>query len=290
MRSVTPIPETTFQFPCYRTLNRSMGKVDAIIQSNEIAIQHFLAEAEKQTDRDAYLRSMNKRYGTNLLGYVDPATLGLRIRHLYLVSTYQQAEDFLRRFKEEHPRSREWAPRCELPLLEHVLRNIGPNYDASAKVVGRLEIKIFNYYRRVRNRFVHVEAAEEKRPDKGLETTARELRLAVDDHADLSTITAPNAYHAISFYDFVLFTATFKRIARGLCRAGRPEDEDIVRMVQRLDAHPRSTVNLKGLRKWKSRPERLKSALTTLLQVEFNLSEEESKPVVDLLIATPPLV
>ncbi len=61
-------------------------------------------------------------------------------------------------------------------------------------------------------------------------------------------------------------------------------------MVQRLDAHPRSTVNLKGLRKWKSRPERLKSALTTLLQVEFNLSEEESKPVVDLLIATPPLV
>jgi len=88
----------------------------------------------------------------------------------------------------------------------------------------------------------------------------------------------------------VLFDGTVRHIARRMCQAGKPDDEDIVRTVQRLDDQPQSTVNLKGLKRHKQKPGRLEQALAEMLRHQFSLNSKEAEPVVKLLLARPPLV
>lgn len=82
--------------------------------------------------------------------------LRTRVAHLCVVSAYQQAEEFLQQFKYEHPNSSPWKCEQRFSLMGNVLRNIGPGYAATVKIVGKLEIDIFDYYREVRNRFLRV--------------------------------------------------------------------------------------------------------------------------------------
>lgn len=88
----------------------------------------------------------------------------------------------------------------------------------------------------------------------------------------------------------MLFTATIRQIALRMCRAGKPSNEGIVCMVERLDALPESDVNLKWLRRYKLRPDLARNSLTRMLRRHFSLTSKESEPVVDLLMGRPPLV
>lgn len=278
------IPETSFKFPCFRALNLNMGKVDASVNCTELAVRRFVSEAREAADLRSYVQSLSGEYGVRV-DHVDLDTLRLRVSHLYVLSVYQQAEEFFRRFREEHPQSGSWTDDPQLPLFEKLLRNIGPTYAATRAVVGDLEISIFDHYREIRNRFMHTEA-DEGRADRRLEKTANKLREATQERQDYARPIAPNGYHEISFDDFILFTKTVKRIARAMCRAGRPTDLGIVRMVERLDKQEGSEVDLKKhFNRYADKPERLRNALAGILFYQFDLDREESEPIIDLMLS-----
>lgn len=280
-----PIPETSFKFPCYKSLNLNMGKLDAGVNCNELAVRRFLTEARAAPDLVSYVQSMSGEYGVRV-DHVDLQTLRLRVSHLYVLSVYQQAEEFLRRFRKEHPQAGSWAHNQELSLLENLLRNIGPSYKEVCDVVGELEIRIFDYYREIRNRFMHAEA-NEGRADGRLEKVARELWEATQGRQNHARPSAPNGYQEVSFDDFILFTRTVKRIGRAMCRAGRPTDAGIVRMVERLDKKENSQVDLKKhFNRYADKPGRLRDALAGVLFHQFDLGREESESIIDLMLAS----
>ncbi len=279
-----PIPETSFKFPCYKSLNLNMGKLDAGVNCNELAVRRFFREAHAAPDLISYVQSMSGEYGVRV-DHVDLETLRLRVSHLYVLSVYQQAEEFFHRFREEHPQASSWGYNQKLSLFENLLRNMGPSYKEVRAVVGELEIRIFDYYREIRNRFMHAEANEE-RADKRLEKVARELREATQERQNYARPSAPNGYQEVSFDDFILFTRTVKRIGRAMCRAGRPTDAGIVRMVERLDEQENSQVDLKKhFNRYAGKPGRLRNALAGVLFHQFDLDREESESIIDLMLA-----
>jgi hypothetical protein len=206
---------------------------------------------------------------------VDLEALSAQISQYHVVSVHQQFELFLREFRSEHPNSN-WEKVQGDDLLKSTLQSLGDGYAATGALVGRLEVDVADYYRRVRNKFVH--ALEEKE----VLVNAEELRSRVHESAGYDRILAPNEYAAIGFDDFVLFTRVTKQIGLRLCSVARPTDQEIAEMLSAKEDHRRSLNRV--VRRFRGEPERLTNALATLLRSTFSLETHESEPIIGLIL------
>lgn len=268
-----------FTFLSYRALKENLGRLDAIVECNELAVRKFISKAEIANDLEAYISDLSELHKVRV-NYVEIKALQRQIAQLYILLVYQQAEEFLEGFRDEYPRSNHWSYTDGDDLLTSILKNIGSNFLSNTNSIGKIQVEIFHYYRLVRNRFMHT-VIPDRRLDKYL-TGVLAFNSEIQKIYNISN--APNDFDNLTFDDFILFSRVIKDIARILCQLGCPTDTELVQMVLEFDKKEMHGVNLNIMKKWINNPVRMRKALSNLVGSLFSLGFSESESVVDGLI------
>lgn len=212
---------------------------------------------------------------------LDVPLLKRQIAQFHIASVHQEFEAFLKDVAREL-RSELVQRSAGESLLKSTLVSLIGGYDKAVNAVGRFEVDVAEYYRLVRNGFAHAgaEGAAKKNVDA--------LRKLVEKQGDsFSRLNAPNIYSAIEFDDFILFTRVVKQLANNLCQAARPTDQEILQMVIRLNETSHHNVSFRKLVSQNPAPARLRRALVGLLRTLYSLQEDESTPIIELLMCGP---
>jgi hypothetical protein len=204
--------------PCVISLRKRLGEADVTVECTELAVREFMDAYKEDPDtiHDLSLRHKIK------VDSVDADFLQVRVSQLYILSVYQLAEGFIKNFTSEHPLAKNWDKESDDDLLKSILKNIGPTYPEVVKKVGSFEIEVFDYYRNVRNRYVHP-AIDISSNDK----KANKLHQQAIGNPDYSRLNAPNIFNELSFDDFILFSRIIKKISVNLCRASKPTNQEL---------------------------------------------------------------
>lgn len=268
--------ETDFVFSSYRNLKKNLGKFDAIVECNEIAIRHFISKAKEKDDPRDYISNKSDKYNIRV-NDVSLKDFSVRPIHWYILSVYQQAESFLRSLKKEHPRETWPAPKDGESNLDFIIRSFGVSDKKIDNNIVKGLILVFSHYRLVGNRFRHTNIK-----DGRVSKSIKKIEEAGIDIEQVYGVQAPNPYDQMDFDDFILCTRVTSDIARWLCGIARPSDEEIVDMLFERESDPESDVQLSNLKKFSNNPDRFHESLSKLIEYEFALEPPESDPVVKL--------
>jgi hypothetical protein len=271
---------TTFRFAAYRDLKRTLGQINAVVETAELAMRAFAAQARIAPSAGVFVKEMSAAHGVRV-DSMDLLASARHMHHFYIMSVHQQLEVFLKALKKEHPRTT-WLDHKENSLLKNVLSSF-PEYQYSGMVdaVGRLEVDISDYYRNVRNALAHGD-------DKNSVSVAFKLRSKVQGSDSVYVkLAAPNTFDQTGFDDFILFTRAVKHIGLAFCSVARPTNSEIAVMLLDVPSPEQPQIDLARLEGKKRSPEALRSALGTLLRIRYGLDRHEAQPIVELLLSGP---
>ena len=270
---------TTFRFKCYRDLINTLGKLDAVVEFAEVSTREVLSQCGEGEDRRSHIKRLSQKHRV-VVDDVDPASVPTRMAQLYILSAYQQAEEFLQAFRSEHPDSGNWSYTsiADGDLLKRVASNIATNFLTATEQLGKLQCSVFELYRLHRNRFMHTDVKTQR-----IDSLADKLQGDVHAAPEFCKLNAPNHYHDASFDDYILFTRVIKHIAEAMCVVGRPTDAAIAEMLAKRFLPS----TLAKLNRSKNNTARRQQKLERILQKEYRLNVVESQPVIHELINGP---
>jgi len=141
---------TTFRYPCYRDLLKSLGTFDAICGYATIAIDFLGEELEQNPEPFEWLPRYSNGHGV-ILHNVDYGSLGPRLAEMFVLLVHARFEEFLRSFLHVHVAAQSWKPRGDLGLFEYVTKNLALVHSAN----GEDNRETIEYYRLARNAISH---------------------------------------------------------------------------------------------------------------------------------------
>ena len=152
--------------------------------------------------------------------------------------------------------------------LEILLRNMPCEYQTAVKAVGPQRKELAEYYRLVRNHFIHAHGDDKSK----VERQHHSLGDYVDElRGQYNVKTAPSLYDDLQFEDVILFTRLVKEIASSLCLAALPTDEQVA-----------DKINFNKVKAMIGSP-RLKQALKMQLSTQFGLDSVDSDRIASIL-------
>ena len=249
---------TTFRFQCYKVLLRTLGRIDAICTFSYLAVLRLQSEIGHENSPHLRLGEMAKEYSM-VVNHIDKEIMPNRLTLMYILAVYSQLEEFLKLLIQEHPNSKEWERKTDEDLIKFVLRSVV----VLNKNDCEYEREIVDYYRLVRNRFMHPGTKEIH-----LENQLKKLKKIIPN-SDYSS--EANLYHQVNHSDFDLFTRAVKVLAEKLCIKARPTDDQIVEMAK---------VDFKNLNKYRNNLERYRNALSQKFCMVYSLKGKESDEIV----------
>jgi hypothetical protein len=195
--------------------------------------------------------------------------LKTRSSQLHILSVYQQFEGYLIDLKKEIPFSLDLDNGNE-SLLKRMLKALND----SDKVVSQIEIDILEYYKNIRNVFMHPDIDDTK-----YDQISERIKNSVSgSYQALNRYEAPNKYNELNFDDFILFTKVAKDVAEKLCIVACPSAIEIAELIRKTDSY-------RGLNKYRNNRVRFGTAAETLCRCEYSINKEDSKDIVDNLWA-----
>jgi hypothetical protein len=261
-----------FRFSCAVSLYKELGRQDAIIETTEVAIRSFLFASETHGNFSSFLQAQSALVGIKV-DDVNLENFRLRIALGYIVSIHQSLEIFLRDFKDEYVGfyNETWNfADLEGDLLSKTIQKIG-KVDEVKKSVGVHLFSLLDYYRIVRNTFLHnlrifQESETGKniinKPNNRIENAFDELTPFLSTIAnDFPKLKAPNRYSQIDFDDFILFTRVLKIVVDRLMEFCKPNENQLFDYYQRLQL----------FRKYPSGSARKKNALIGEMNNRFGI-------------------
>jgi hypothetical protein len=255
----------------YRTLKRSVGVFDGLVEMTEIALREIEQQSSASGDASAFIRMLSGKHGIAVNYKQFPGVRWFHAANAIAV-THNTFDIFLDDFRLES------ISLLKLPAwdfgsrkdsrLEVLLRNMPCDYQAAVKAVGQKGQELAEYYRLVRNHFVHAHGDDDSK--------VRRQHLKLADYVDAlrqqySVKAAPSLYDDLQFEDVILFTRLVKDIASSLCQAAIPTDEQIAERVE-----------IKSMRGMIGSP-RLKQALMMELSTQFGLDPVDSDRIATIL-------
>lgn len=236
--------------PSYQLLNLLLGQADAGIEWLEVGFRHLAAESS--AGGSERVQSLADTYGVKVNTF-DPASLRKQWAHLQIVSVWQYTELFMDSFRREFPRQFRSRKSKESPV--HYLLDI---LGVAERKAGSIEVGVLEYYRLVRNRFLHEPDTEEPRK---ISSRRDSLRAALIGSL-YQRLNAPNEVENIGFDDFILFTRALKNFARNLCAHAQPTAEEICVLVKADKSF------LRKVHSWQESP-RIHAIVTGYLRQRF---------------------
>ncbi len=268
---------TKFSYKSYRRLKKTLGEFDAVVECNEIAIREFIKNAEEKGS-EKYIKQLSSDHDVRV-DAVDFSKFSSRIRSYYLASVCQQLEQFLKDFRSEWKEffpEREWLNRKEgETALANALRTLE---GLPVDLLSPNLIKVYNYYRLVRNYVEHTD-----RDIKALTDLIDEIEKGNEIKGDLKNLhilKVSNRIESINFDDFLILTKIVKHIAFSICFHAKPENNKIAEMLFRESKNKHSIC----LKKLKNNEERYDKALKRFITTTYGrFSSKDIKEVLDKL-------
>jgi hypothetical protein len=258
-------------YTCYRTLKRTVGAFDGLVEMTELALREIEQQSAASGDASAFIKTLSGRHGIAVNHKQFP---GVRWFHAAnaIAITHNSFEIFLDEFCLESIsllKLSAWnfGDRKE-SRLEKLLRQMPCGYQTAVKAVSAKNKELAEYYRLVRNHFVHAHGDDDskvKRQYRSLTEYIGELR------ERYNVKTAPSLYDHLHFEDVIMFTRLVKDIASALCVTAAPTDEQVA-----------DSINVKKMKKMIGSP-RLKQALKMQLSTEFGLDSVDSDRIASIL-------
>jgi len=193
--------------------------MDGLAAALAIATRQFIDAAIASGDPQSYALDLATAYGV-ATRFVDFDGLTPHLCQLLIVGTYQQAEAFLDNFRaEQRAMGRTWRPRVDgETLLHHALDCLPGGFLVNLTRVGKERWELHDYYRRVRNGFVH-SSIDRGSLDDHYDRVAAHRALVRKEYG----LIPPNRFGQLTFHDHLLFTRVTKYLATDLCRLGPPD-------------------------------------------------------------------
>lgn len=263
------INETKFSFKAFRNLKKGLGEFDAVVECNEMAIREFLNNLKASQDQKQFIKDLSNKHEVR----VDTVNIDLfssRIRLFYIMSVMQQAEQFIDEFRKEYKTyNPTWINKVDGETdFDNLLRNIFFTKGQGITEIGKEVYHGFEYYRLVRNRFVH----SEEKDSKKLNNLWKKVTEFTDYYnSKFHSVSCPNSYEKIEFNDFLLFTNIIKNIGYTLCEKCKPNNLQIAERIAELEIKTdnKTIKPIRGINKLKNDPKRYSNAMSNLLNSNF---------------------
>jgi hypothetical protein len=254
------------RLPCYRRFVRRLGDADAIVEGIELAVRDFVHRAHESADSSEFISQLSRQHGVRV-NALDRPIFHTQVARFQVVSVYQQVELFLRELRAEHPSGAGWRTRKdkEPPLMYTV--------DCAGLSVGQLgqhRIDILEYYRLIRNQYLHSLDEKDSAADLLKRLTASKAQWQPE-----YPLNAPNHNNQLTFDDFILFTRAAKDVALQICRSLPATIDMVAAIILRLNALESSNVSIERLSRCRNGAGRLRQKLHRMLQSELGLQDAD---------------
>jgi len=274
-----------FRFEAYVTLKKRLGEYDAIAEMNELAVRKFLHDISGSEYSSVESASVAHKIRVNYDRNLDHKEFAARRSQFYILSVYQQAEQFFDDLVNGLPQGLQWkttkgdARGDDEAQLSWILRMIKKHVTSKLSTELLALIEIFHYFRLIRNAFMHegTETRELKSALKKLPLTINDVKR---DDATGFPLLVPNSYNKLEFTDFLYFTRIVKEIGQRVCTILKPDLNSLLLHTFTKDQHH-------GLRQYVGNSQRFAAATSTILERKFNLAPDEIEyaiPVIKGLI------
>lgn len=263
----------SFLYPAFKRLQHNLGKSDAVSEFTQLALEFFLSELTTSDNPAERLELVSANFRIRVNSYSEPFVRN-RKAHLDILAVYEIAEEFFKSLRRESQVP--WSGRRDgEDYLSWYWRNLPTDItnDPRATILRDL----FDYYRLVRNEFMH-----SKEKTEGLAKSANELNSLKKHIPEYTRLNAPAAYENIGFDDVVLFTRVTKDLAEFLCKALTPGEENLFGVLE-FCYKEETGKNLHALKRFND-PERLKKSFLSMLKRYFSLSDRDASYVIESLL------
>jgi len=280
---------TKFSYKAFRNLKSRLGEFDAVVECNEIAIREFIKNANKEPDRDSYIKKLAEKHEVR----VDTVNLQLfetRIRQYYILSVIQQSEQFFDEIKKEVKKNLElkWIDKKDGETdLDNVLLNLFGSVDNGINQISSETYFGYEYYRLIRNRFAHSEEKDDKRLKKMYQSVKS---FEIEYNQRFHSYNCPNEYEKINFNDFLLCTNLIKNIGYTFCEKFKPNNETLAKLIYELEVTDEETTKkirpIKNIMKLKNDNTRYFNAIKNLLNSHYGkINDIDTKEIIEYLKA-----
>ncbi|MCP4529221.1 MAG: hypothetical protein GY833_25420 [Aestuariibacter sp.] len=271
----------SFLYKCYRDLKSYLGKLDALVELNELAIRSFKNTANSASNLREFIEGASIEYGINVQFESFPS-LSAWASQYYVVAVHEAMYLFLYEYRREFVIVRglnfeeDW-PKIDGDKLTDVISQVErfcehPNIK---QTIGETQLAIFEYYHFLRNRLAHLHTKKEQELNDKYEVIS-EHRTKINQLYKVED--APNHLENLCFSDFYIFTRAAKDIANKLSEIGQPTPQQIVDYIG-MD-------KFIGLKKFTNNPGRKQKFASNIIQPYFGqLAVSEIDCIISLVQA-----
>lgn len=265
-RTVRPRLDIPFIYKSYSALTRELGAIDGLASAIILATRALrAASGDSIVERRSFVEAEAVRYGVNTR-WVDFDRLEPNSSQLLLVGVVQQSEAFVDGLRAERTAmGRPWPSKEDgVSKMHYLMSSLGEGFSSNLKRVGEERYHLFDYYRRLRNAFVH--GAAERAELEKLYDKVRDFRSLVADEYGLS---APNHYDALGYDDYMLATRVMKYLATDFCRLSEPQSaEELIELMQSWSGAERDPMKI--IMGKRDTPERMVRTLRGWFDAEYS--------------------
>lgn len=241
-RTTTPRLDIPFIYKAYFTIIQELGAIDGLASAIILATRALRADAGLIDDEQrAFVETKAAAFSVNTR-FVDFDRLEPNSAQLLLVGVVQQLEAFIDRLRAERTAMGiPWSARPDgMSKLHHLMTNLGDGFAANLRRVGDERYLLLDYYRLLRNAFVHG-AAERAELERLFEGVRKYRPLVAEEYG----LNAPNHYDSLSYDDYMLATRVMKYLATDFCRLAEPSTaQEIISLLQSQIGSPRDPIRI----------------------------------------------
>lgn len=244
-----------FRFKCYKKLKQTLGEIDSIVESIELATREFIeiisSNGKTKDEIQENITKLSVKHKIKV-DYVDINKFEDRVIKLHIINVYEQLENYLEELSEQHPNFKDKSSKKDKETdLDFIIRIL-----KKEKVLkNTIEYYIINHYRLIRNRFVHS-------LNKDLNKFKNRITI---ENTEYSSLSAPNEFNTMIFDDFILFTRAIKNFAKLINQYCQPTNEQIIITIN--ENHKCK------LSKFSNNIERKENLIKQLLKIDYNISD-----------------
>lgn len=265
-RTTTPRLDIPFIYRAYFTLIQELGAIDGLASAIILATRALRATAGVTAgEQRGFIEVKAAEFSVNTR-FVDFARLEPNSAQLLLVGVIQQSEAFIDGLRAERTAMGEpWNAKPDgASKLHHIMASLGDGFAANIRRVGEERYLLLDYYRMLRNAFVHG-AAERARLEQLFEGVQKYRGLVAEEYG----LVAPNHYDSLSYDDYLLATRVMKYLATDFCRLVVPtQSKEIISLFQSRIGTPRDPIAI--IMGKRSVPEKMVRTVRGWLEMEYS--------------------
>ena len=264
----------SFRFPAYRTLERNLGLADASAEANEVALRLLVRIADDPKKPNVLKLDGLAKLTEVGVSDVLAKDLLLNMHHLYLMNVHSMLEVFVTDLQGQHPEGSAWRRGDKQDDWDFIADQISLG-TARKAFRDSPQYRITDYFRLVRNKFVHDRAAKSSRIDE----KHAQLIEGLKKDWPYGEQPMPNKFQDVGFSDFLLYTRAGKELAHDACTKLQPDTMGLVAALVRMDADTECSINFHTLKQLSNDKARQERAAISLCRVIFNLDGATSQEV-----------